>query len=70
MRLEQPRAPLEEQVPRRPGAGAARVYCKCGNWIGERDGGWLFTVYRQREQTAPLPAAIRCEKCGRRTLVG
>lgn len=74
-RLETPERPLETperaltRLPRRPGPMAQRVYCKCGNWIGEQDGEWLFVVYRGREQTGRTPAEIRCEKCGKRTTV-
>lgn len=76
MRLEQPRAPLEQperaltRLPRHPGPGARAVRCaKCDKTLGVADGGHIFVRHNGREATYSLPCEVRCERCGHRTLL-
>lgn len=58
--LERPRL-----LPRRPGPLTVKVLCPvCTNWLGERDGAWLWVEHRRRRFLAHLPARITCERCG------
>lgn len=58
------------RLPRHPGPHAHPVKCaKCGKTIGVRDGAYLFVRHDGREATYSLPAEVRCERCGTRTLL-
>ena len=58
------------RLPRHPGPHAAPVKCdKCGNRLGVSDGGYLFVRHKGRETTCRLPAEVRCEDCGARTML-
>jgi len=58
------------RLPRHPGPTAAAVRCKCGKTLGVRDGGHIFVRHDGREGTYSLPAEVRCERCGTRTMLG
>jgi ribosomal protein S27E len=58
------------RLPRHPGPRAVAVRCaKCDKVLGVRDGGHLFVRHNGREATYSLPAEVRCERCGGRTLL-
>lgn len=57
------------RIPRRPGPTATPVRCRNGHMLGIVDGAWLFQRHDGRESTSALPAEIRCDRCGRYTLV-
>ena len=58
------------RLPRHPSHRATAVHCaKCGKTLGVRDGDHLFVRHNGREATYSLPAEVRCERCGHRTLL-
>ena len=64
------------RLPRRAGPNGRAVRCKgmrggreCGNILAVVDGGNVFYVDGGMELTASLPAAARCDRCGRRTML-
>lgn len=58
------------RLPRHPGEHATVVKCKnCDNRLGIVGGGYLFVRHKGRETTCQLPAEVRCEECGQRTML-
>lgn len=64
------------RLPRRAGPNGRAVRCNgqrgdkaCGNILAVIDAGMVFYVDGGMELTATLPAAVRCDRCGRRTLL-
>lgn len=57
------------RIPRRPGPTSTVLRCKQGHIIGMVEGAWLFQRHQGRESVSALPAEIRCDRCGRYTLV-
>jgi len=58
------------RLPRHPGPHASAVRCeKCDKTLGVRDGSVIFVRHNGREATYSLPAEVRCERCGGRTLL-
>ena len=64
-----------ERAPSHPGADGRVVYClgrsgQCQKALGILSGGYFHTRHHGRELTSPLPAWVRCERCGCRQKVG
>jgi ribosomal protein S27E len=60
-----------QRLPRHPGPHARPVKChKCEKTLGVVDGGHIFVRNNGREGTYSLPAEVKCERCGTRTMVG
>lgn len=64
----EPEPTLDAYPPVAPGPGAIPWRCHCGNLLGIVYRRWLYTKYRDRRIEAGLPARVRCERCGRKTL--
>jgi hypothetical protein len=57
------------RLPRHPGPRAQAARCQCGKVLGVTEGAVIFIRHDGRELTATLPAEVRCEKCGKRTML-
>lgn len=58
------------RLPRHPGPRATVARCgKCGKTLGVVEGRHLFVRHDGREATYTLPAEVRCERCGHRTML-
>jgi hypothetical protein len=82
MRLETPTPPLETperslvRLPRRAGPGGRAVRCQhqrgekaCGNILAVVEGEYVFYRDGGTELTATLPAEMKCDRCGHRSLL-
>lgn len=69
MRLEHQAVTNLERLPRHAGPGGQAVRCRCGHVLGVVEAGYLFLRHKGRELTATLPAEVRCEQCGVRTVL-
>ena len=59
------------RLPRHPGPRAVAVRCeRCDKTLGVRDGAVIFVRHNGREATYSLPAEVKCERCGARTMLG
>jgi hypothetical protein len=58
------------RLPRHPGPHARPAACEhCHKTIGVVDGSFFFMRHKGREGTFHLPAEVRCDACGHRTLL-
>lgn len=63
-----------ERPPAHPGADGVAVRCigragRCPQTLGVVSGGRIYVRHEGREIVAPLPAWVKCERCGCRQRV-